>query len=262
MVGKCKLTMEFRVRITVDSGVDIVHPDTLAALPPYLRHIAEDKTKEMTEAYSVLSDISKRRQYDRLLGEHRQQSAPAPAPPPQQAAPQPPSGPYCCICGTTLYSTGWCPTCGEYATPVSAPPPQSPAGKQGNSRYSFKDWAPPVFACLLVIVTFVFIGILLPADSNSPAPSQAKAATPAATTTSNSGGSPYSEFPCDASEKVSPIDHKPCKVVRCHRHRDSAVSVWERGPRIALRVGVSLSRRCKGLYSNPHQSLDCRGQSL
>src|SRR5437879_900694 len=68
-----------------------VHPDTLATLPRYLRGIAEDKAKEMTEAYSVLSDVTKRRQYDRLIAEHRQQSAPAPpTSPPKAAATAPP----------------------------------------------------------------------------------------------------------------------------------------------------------------------------
>jgi hypothetical protein len=58
-----------------------VHPDTLAALSPYLRRIAEDKAKEMTEAYSVLSNATKRRQYNQLIAEHRQQSGPHTSPP-------------------------------------------------------------------------------------------------------------------------------------------------------------------------------------
>jgi DnaJ domain len=48
-----------------------VHPDTISNLPPYLRAMAEEKSKELTEAYSVLSNISKRRQYDGLISSYR-----------------------------------------------------------------------------------------------------------------------------------------------------------------------------------------------
>jgi hypothetical protein len=63
-----------------------VHPDTLSTLSPYLRRLAEDKAKEIIEAYSVLSNSAKRREYDRQLGEYRRQSTP-PTPPPSTAPP-------------------------------------------------------------------------------------------------------------------------------------------------------------------------------
>src|ERR1700731_1479138 len=53
-----------------------VHPDTITNLAPYLRKIAEDKAKEITEAYTVLSNASKRRDYDRQLAAYRHQNAP------------------------------------------------------------------------------------------------------------------------------------------------------------------------------------------
>ena len=53
-----------------------VHPDTVANLAPYLRKIAEDKAKEITEAYTVLSNSSKRRDYDRQLVAYRHQNTP------------------------------------------------------------------------------------------------------------------------------------------------------------------------------------------
>lgn len=65
-----------------------VHPDTIATLAPYLRRIAEDKVKEITEAYSVLSNPSKRRDYDSQLSEYRSQHAP---PSPTPPSPTPPA---------------------------------------------------------------------------------------------------------------------------------------------------------------------------
>src|SRR5580692_9537250 len=60
-----------------------VHPDTIATLAPYLRKIAEDKAKEINEAYGVLSNSSKRRDYDNQLAAYRRQSAPQTPPAPQ-----------------------------------------------------------------------------------------------------------------------------------------------------------------------------------
>jgi hypothetical protein len=71
-----------------------VHPDTLPQTSPYWRKIAEDKAKELTEAYTVLSDRKQRAVYDGLL--NSQQSAPPRPPdppryynPPPQPAPAP-----------------------------------------------------------------------------------------------------------------------------------------------------------------------------
>ena len=78
-----------------------VHPDTIANLAPYLRKIAEDKAKEINEAYSVLSNSSKRRDYDDQLAAYRRQSAPQ-TPPTPQAPPTP-----------TPQQPSQCPTCGR-----------------------------------------------------------------------------------------------------------------------------------------------------
>jgi len=71
-----------------------VHPDTISDLAPYLRHVAEEKAKEITEAYSVLSSPSKRREYDAQLAVYRRQTNAHTAPPPhaQEAASQSSSG--------------------------------------------------------------------------------------------------------------------------------------------------------------------------
>ncbi len=55
-----------------------IHPDTVSTLSPELRCLADQATKDLTEAYSVLADASKRRQYDGYLAEHRQASVSSP----------------------------------------------------------------------------------------------------------------------------------------------------------------------------------------
>jgi hypothetical protein len=118
-----------------------VHPDTIANLAPYLRLLAEEKAKEITEAYTVLSNSSKRRDYDRQLAEYRRQNAPQA--PPQQAPPQ--SQPH-------------------YTRTSSAAP------RQGKSY----DWAPlrgwaekhPLMLIVFVLFIVVLIGIF--SDDSKP----------------------------------------------------------------------------------------------
>jgi hypothetical protein len=51
-----------------------IHPDTVSTLSLDLKCLAEGATKDIIEAYSVLSDASKRRQYDLELVAHRRTS--------------------------------------------------------------------------------------------------------------------------------------------------------------------------------------------
>jgi DnaJ-class molecular chaperone len=51
-----------------------IHPDTVSTLSPSLQRMAADATKEIIEAYSVLSDENKRRRYDQQIGWYGQPS--------------------------------------------------------------------------------------------------------------------------------------------------------------------------------------------
>jgi|SRR5215472_2120507 len=137
-----------------------VHPDTIANLAPYLRKLAEDKAKELTEAYGVLSNPSKRRDYDRQLAAYRHQTTPpAPQPPPptpSQTASTASFG-YCNKCGTSLYASGYCPKCSKFATPAT-PPPASPPRPQ-VVRWLGYNWAPLMRWSrehpMLIVVTWI-----------------------------------------------------------------------------------------------------------
>jgi hypothetical protein len=149
-----------------------VHPDTITNLAPYLRRIAEDKAKEITEAYTVLSSSGKRREYDSQLAGYRRQTAPQTPPPTpspaQQAASQTPSGPYCNRCGTSLYASGFCPKCNKFAV-ATATPPQPKAG-----RVLGYNWAPllrwsrehPMLAISIPIVLVWVIAALAGGDTS------------------------------------------------------------------------------------------------
>jgi hypothetical protein len=142
----------------------------------------------MTEAYSVLSDVAKRRQYDRLIAEHRQRSAPArPPSPPKDAATPPPR---------------------SHTSPPAGPGPQAQAGKGGYWE-PLKRWPGkhPEIVVLVGLVTLMFVVVVF-SDSNTPASPRSNATL----TIANAPGPAisYSAFPCDARYSVSPIDGKPC----------------------------------------------------
>jgi hypothetical protein len=194
-----------------------VHPDTITNLAPFLRRIAEDKAKEITEAYTVLSNSSKRSEYDSQLAGYRRQTSPQ-APPPttpppaQQAASQSSSGPYCNRCGTSLYASGFCPKCNKFtaptATPAASPRPQA-------VRWLGYDWAPvmrwsrehPLIVIFTVLFSSVFIASLF-SDANTSQPDSKP--QPVTNNAAAASTGLYSKYPCDFRDKTSPIDGKPC----------------------------------------------------
>jgi len=196
-----------------------VHPDTIANLAPYLRQIAEDKTKEITEAYTVLSNPSKRRDYDRQLAAYRHQNSP----PPQSPAPQPTpsqtastaSFGYCNKCGTSLYASGYCPKCSKFATPAGTPAAASPPRPQAV-RWLGYNWAPlkrwarehPIIVVFTVLYSSVFIASLFPYANTLQSPESKPSSFTNNAAAASTG--PYSKYPCDFRDKISPIDGKPC----------------------------------------------------
>ncbi|MDE3156115.1 MAG: J domain-containing protein [Acidobacteriota bacterium] len=67
------------------------HPDKVQHLGRELQELAATRTAELTEAYRILSDPDKRRQYDQLLDLSRTSTAAAPAPPAGTATPPAPA---------------------------------------------------------------------------------------------------------------------------------------------------------------------------
>lgn len=155
-----------------------IHPDTVANLAPYLRKIAEDKAKELTEAYTVLSNSSKRREYDRQLAEYRHQNAPQappqPTPPPPTHSQQPASQSassfgYCNRCGTSLHASGFCPKCNKFAVPVASPPQPKVDHWLGYNWAPLMRWARehPILALAIPLFVAWVIGVAVSGNDTS-----------------------------------------------------------------------------------------------
>jgi len=72
-LGVPESATQVEIRAAYRSLLKQIHPDTVSTLSPEVRVMAESVTKEIIEAYEVLSDPDKRRQYDRQLAESRRQ---------------------------------------------------------------------------------------------------------------------------------------------------------------------------------------------
>lgn len=72
-----------------------VHPDTVPNASAYWKRAAEERSKEINEAYHVLTDSTQRSSYDEQLAEYRrQQAAPAHSPSASKASGTAPPNPY------------------------------------------------------------------------------------------------------------------------------------------------------------------------
>jgi hypothetical protein len=100
------------IRTAFRQKAQIVHPDKIQAqiahLDPYaadrLKLALEEDFRELKEAYDVLSDHQKRKEYDDLLRQIRINSPPPTSPPPSARTSAPPTSSvsFCTVCGSPL----------------------------------------------------------------------------------------------------------------------------------------------------------------
>ena len=90
VLGVSETATQSEIKTAYRNLLKKIHPDTVSTLSPDLRRIADGATKDLIEAYSVLSDASKRDQYDRELGlgVHRLYSVRPPTTPAVPRGPQ------------------------------------------------------------------------------------------------------------------------------------------------------------------------------
>jgi len=161
-----------------------VHPDSVPNASPYWKRASEEKSKEINEAYRVLTDPHRRLYYDGQLAADRGRYAPAPSTWPTEVDATPQS----------------------LSNVRSAP--AAPQKQIHKPRYNWqppKHWASeyPFLAGSLSLIIFVLVGSLFVGwRHNRTSPSVADPfASPGY----------YSALPClDPHASVSPIDGKPC----------------------------------------------------
>lgn len=72
-LGVPETATQLQIRAAYRNLLKQIHPDTVSTLSPELRVMAESATRELVEAYAVLSDPDKRSRYDWQLVASRQQ---------------------------------------------------------------------------------------------------------------------------------------------------------------------------------------------
>jgi len=165
-----------------------VHPDTVPNASAYWRRAAEESSKEINEAYHVLTDSARRSSYDEQLAEYRrQQAAPAPSPSVWRAAGTPPPR-----------SNGW---------PTAPASPERSTQKQTGRGYNWQPlqrWAgnyPVLAGCIIVLLLAPVVGLFAGLRQNK-----------AGANNESASDRFYSAFTClDPRAAVSPIDGKPCR---------------------------------------------------
>ena len=75
-LGVPETATQLQIRAAYRNLLKQIHPDTVSTLSPELRMMAESATREIVEAYAVLSDPDKRNRYDyQLVATRRQRPA-------------------------------------------------------------------------------------------------------------------------------------------------------------------------------------------
>jgi len=154
VLGVSETATQLEIKAAYRNLLKQIHPDTVSTLSPDLRRVADDVTKDIIEAYSVLSDASMRRQYDRELGlgEHRLKSVRSPTTPDVP------------LCPTSNASTSAGANYSQRRQQVH---------HYGNNRRPSKlaDWVFAIFLALVFLADLVLLGAFINEAIDTPSDS-------------------------------------------------------------------------------------------
>jgi curved DNA-binding protein CbpA len=91
VLGISETATEYEIKRAYRRLIRQIHPDKFANASPFWKLASEKKSRELIEAYYVLSDSAQRASYDQYLAQKRQQHHPPLPPQPIAAKTSPPS---------------------------------------------------------------------------------------------------------------------------------------------------------------------------
>lgn len=142
VLGVAETATQTEIKAAYRDLLKKIHPDTVSTLSPELRRLAEGATKDLTEAYSVLSDARKRRQYDWELGlgEHRLKSV------------RPANTPDVPLCPTSTAST---------SAVTSDSQRRQHVRRHGNRRLRFNNLVVVILAAFAIFAALLLLGTII-----------------------------------------------------------------------------------------------------
>jgi len=136
-----------------------IHPDTVSSLSPGVQRLSEEATEELITAYSVLSDASRRRDYDQHLALQRTEFSPVRTTLEQRLPVYPRPHRYH-RCGWPLDAEGRCPKCDRSRSRRKEHTHTHRRHRLRRAWRSLRDWRVILGYVLLAAIVGILLGFI------------------------------------------------------------------------------------------------------